>query len=200
MIAFIKGQLRDIRADQAIVEVNGLGYEIYVHQRALSRLPLLGQTILLHTHLAVSENEFKLYGFLDQTELELFRMLLSISGIGAKAALNVLGAMAPAQFYKAVASQDEKALLRIPGVGKKMAQRLVFELKDKVAAELALTPPDSERSLPFNEVIEALEALGYSRSEVFSELLDLNNQGQMGQNVAENVKLVLKKKAQRLKK
>ncbi len=200
MIAFVKGLLHDSGTDQAVVDVNGLGFEINIHQRAINRLPSPGQPVMLYTHLAVSENEFRLYGFLDQGELELFRLLLSVSGIGAKAALNVLGTMDPAQFYKAIASQDEKALLRIPGVGKKMAQRLMFELKDKVAAELALTPLDTEPALPINEAIEALEALGYSRSEVFPELLELNNQGQLGQNVAENVKLVLKSKAQRMKK
>lgn len=200
MIAFIKGLLHDSRADLVVVDVNGLGYEINIHQRALDRLPLPGQPVLLYTHLAVSESEFKLYGFTDPSELELFKLLLTVSGIGAKAALNVLGAMAPAQFYQAIASQDEKALLRIPGVGKKMAQRLVFELKDKVAAELAITPLQTEQALPINDVLEALEALGYSRSEVFPELMDLNSQGQLSQSITENVKLVLKRKAQKLKK
>jgi Holliday junction DNA helicase RuvA len=200
MIAFVKGILHNLRGDLAVIDVNGLGYEINIHPRALNGLPQCGQPVMLHTHLAVSENEFKLYGFLDQAELDLFRLLLSISGIGAKAALNVLGHMEPARFYQAIASQDEKALLAISGVGKKSAQRLLFELKDKVPAELALTPTPSESPLPFSEVMEALEALGYNRSEVFPELMELKNQGLLGREVAHNVKLVLKKKAQQLKK
>jgi len=200
MIAFVKGILYHLTEDLAIIDVNGLGYEINIHSRALHRMPPCGQPVMVYTHLAVSENEFKLYGFLAQEELNLFRLLLSISGIGAKAALNIIGNMEPAQFYQAVASQDEKALLRIPGVGKKSAQRLLFELKDKVAAELALTALPAGSDQPLSETIEALQALGYNRSEIFPEVMELQKQGLLSQDVAQNIKLVLKKKAQQLKK
>lgn len=200
MIAFVKGVLYHLSEDLAVIDVNGLGYELNIHSRVVNRMPPCGQPVMLYTHLAVSENEWKLYGFLDQAELDLFRLLLSVSGIGAKAALSIIGHMEPGQFCQAIASQDEKALLRIPGVGKKSAQRLLFELKDKVSSDLALNTLPEKGLQAVEETIEALEALGYSRSEVFPELMELQKQGLLGQDATHNIKLVLKKKAQQLKK
>ncbi|MGI6434933.1 MAG: Holliday junction branch migration protein RuvA [Syntrophomonadaceae bacterium] len=200
MIAFVKGILHDSRPDLVVIDVNGLGYEINVHPRVISRLPMPGQDFMLYTHLAVSENECKLYGFLDQAELGLFRLLLTVSGIGARAAMNTLATMEPAQFYQAILSRDEKALMRIPGIGKKSAQRLLFELKDKVGQEEAITPVTADGGQPLAELMEALEALGYSRSEVYADVMELQKSGQLSQELADNVKLVLKRKAQQLKK
>lgn len=200
MIAFVKGILHDSRPDLVVIDVNGLGYEINVHPRVTGRLPMPGQDFMLYTHLAVSENECKLYGFPDQAELGLFRLLLTVSGIGPRVALNVLAATEPAQFYQAILSRDEKALLRIPGIGKKSAQRLLFELKDKVGQEEAITPAAADGGQPLSEVMEALEALGYSRSEVFADVMELQKSGQLSRELADNVKLVLKRKAQQLKK
>ncbi len=201
MIAFIKGILHHSGSETVIIDVDGVGYEINVHPRITGKLPRLGQAIMLYTHLSVSENEYRLYGFKDQTELRLFRLLLTVSGIGAKVAMNTLATMEPTQFYQAVLSQDEKVLRQIPGIGKKTAQRLLFELKDKIGPEAGiLSSADAASSPAIDELMEALEALGYSRSEVFNDVIELQKSGQFTTELAENVGLILKRKAAQFKK
>lgn len=200
MIAFVKGILMDSGTDQVVVDVHGLGYEINVHPRIIAGLPGPGRDIMLYTHLAVSDNECKLFGFHDQAELGLFRLLLTVSGIGVRAAMNTLATMEPAHFYQAILSGDEKALLRIPGIGKKSAQRLLFELKDKVGQSEVLVAATAEDSQSLDELMQALQALGYNRSEVFSDVMELKNSGRLSRELADNVKLVLQRIAQRLKK
>ena len=134
MISFVKGFLAEQNAESIVVDVNGVGYEINMPPRDIPKLPGRGETVLLYTHLQVLENEFKLYGFMEKEELKLFKQLLGVSGMGAKGAINVLDFIDPPGFYQAIASQDEKLLIKIPGVGKKTASRLIFELKDKVAS------------------------------------------------------------------
>lgn len=200
MIAFIRGTLIEYRADSALIDVQGMGYEVNMHPRAIGSLPSPGNGVLVHTFLQVSENEFRLYGFLDPTELALFKLLLTVSGIGARGAMNVLATMEPAQFYHAIAAQDEKSLLRIPGVGRKSAQRLLFELKDKVGADVIMTTAAGPADSSFGDVLAALESLGYARAEVYGDLLEMKNQGLLTDQTTENVKLVLKRKAQQLRK
>lgn len=197
MISCLKGILLETGMDAVVLDVNGIGFEVIIHQRALPHLPPRGDLLFLHTHLQVLENEFKLYGFLYREELKLFKKLLSVSGMGAKGALNVLAFMDPAGFYAAITSSDEKLLTRIPGIGKKSAQRLIFELREKVGD---IEPISAEAAGDSTEqVIEALEALGYLRSEVFPLLVELKKSGQMGDRVEENVKIVLKMKARQMK-
>ncbi|NLT20013.1 MAG: Holliday junction branch migration protein RuvA [Syntrophomonadaceae bacterium] len=193
MISYMTGILADAEPEKAILEINGIGWEIVIHARAFSRLPRLGERITLHTHMQVLENEFKLYGFLTVDELRLFKLLLTVSGIGARGAANLLAHIEPADFYLAVASQDEKTLVKLPGIGKKTAQRLLFELKDKVQ-DLDTTGQVSAENSAMDDVIDALEALGYSRSEVFPLLRELVESGKYSNRVEENVKLVLKMK------
>ena len=125
MISYMTGILADAEPEKAILEINGIGWEIVIHARAFSRLPRLGERITLHTHMQVLENEFKLYGFLTVDELRLFKLLLTVSGIGARGAANLLAHIEPADFYLAVASQDEKTLVKLPGIGKKTAQSFI---------------------------------------------------------------------------
>ena len=191
MIAFMTGVLADAEPEKAILEINGIGCEIAIHARAFSRLPRLGERITLHTHMQVLENEFKLYGFLTVEELKLFKLLLGVSGIGARGAANLLAHIEPADFYLAVASQDEKSLVRLPGIGKKTAQRLLFELKDKIQ-DFNSTGEVSGSNNAMDDVIDAMEALGYSRSEVFPFIRELVESGNFSNRVEENVKLVLK--------
>ncbi len=197
MISCLKGILLETGVDAVVLDVNGIGFEVIIHQRALPHLPPRGDLLFLHTHLQVLENEFKVYGFLYREELKLFKKLLSVSGMGAKGALNVLSFMDPASFYAAIASSDERLLTRIPGIGKKSAQRLIFELREKVGE---LEPVSAEAAGDSAEqVMEALEALGYLRSEVFPLLVELKKTGQLGVKVEENVKNVLKMKARQMK-
>ncbi|MDD3852820.1 MAG: Holliday junction branch migration protein RuvA [Syntrophomonadaceae bacterium] len=193
MFAFLTGVLVDAEPERAILEINGIGWEVAIHARTFSRLPRLGERITLHTHMQVLENEFKLYGFLTVEELKLFKLLLTVSGIGARGAANLLAHIEPADFYLAVSSQDEKTLVKLPGIGKKTAQRLLFELKDKVQ-ELDSTGQVYAENSSMDDVIDALEALGYSRSEVFPAIRELVESGKFSERIEENVKLVLKMK------
>ncbi len=194
MISFIKGKLFKQKQDSILIDVNGVGYEIIIPVRVFTRLPSQGAQIFVYTYLHVLENEFKLYGFLEEEDLELFRKLLLVSGIGAKGALNILGFMEPSDFYRAVASQDEKLLTKIPGIGKKSAQRLIFELKDKIEGENMLKSLKSAGD-GLDDLMEALEILGYNRSEVFPLVLEMQEKGQLSEKIEDNIKKVLQKMA-----
>src|SRR5665647_1124360 len=183
MIAFLKGVLFQVMSDAIIVEVGGLGYEVQIHNRMAAQLPAVGGQVLVHSYLQVMENEFKLFGFYNRSELELFKLLLGVSGIGAKAALNILGKLDGDRLCSAIASGDEKSLLAVPGVGKKTAQRLIFELRDKIAKYHGTVFVDREVNHDVEEVLQALESLGYSRSEIFPLLMELQSQGEFSDRV-----------------
>ncbi|WP_054695920.1 Holliday junction branch migration protein RuvA [Syntrophomonas palmitatica] len=199
MIAYIRGILLEKQESRVIIDVQGLGYEVVVHSRNAASLPQLGSIVVLHTHFQVLENECKIYGFSKREELSLFKTLLGVSGMGAKGAMNILDFMDPDQFFQAVASQDLKLLTKIPGIGKKSAERLLFELKDKVEALLPGVQ-ESGNEVWLNDVLEALESLGYQRAEVFPLVLHLKSEGCLTDNAADNIKLVLQARAQQIKK
>ncbi len=199
MISFLRGILVQSNQEALIIEVGGMGYEVQIHSRTLSLLPVPGSYLLVHTYLQVLDNDLKLFGFLNREELELFKMLLGVSGIGARGALNVLAVLDPSDFYQAVALADEKRLLAVPGIGKKTAQRLLFELKDKVSGKAGLVLPIGEDRSNLEEVLEALETLGYQRSEIFPVLMEMKSQGELGAKVEENIKKVLRRKATQMK-
>ncbi|HQA06692.1 MAG TPA: Holliday junction branch migration protein RuvA [Syntrophomonadaceae bacterium] len=196
MIDYLRGILADVDMDSVILEVNGIGFELALPGRSVATLPAVGKEVRLFTYLQVLDNEFKLYGFLSREEQRLFKTLLGVSGIGARGALNILGTMEPQQFYTAVASQDEKVLLKIPGVGKKMAQRLLFELRDKLPTAAAIADDTSKPGM-IEQILEALEVLGFSRNEIYPVLRELTESGQLGERVEENIKLVLRRNAER---
>lgn len=196
MIDYLRGSLAEIRTDSVILEVNGVGYELAVPGRSVASLPPSGEEMRLYTYLQVLDNEFKLYGFLSREEQSLFKTLLGVSGIGPRVALNILGTMEPHQFFSSIASQDEKQLLKIPGVGKKMAQRLLFELRDKLPSAVSISADTAEPGM-VDQVLEALEVLGFGRNEVFPILRDLTEAGQLSQRVEDNIKLVLKRNAEK---
>jgi Holliday junction DNA helicase RuvA len=200
MISFLRGVLAHSSQEAVIIEVGGIGYEVQVHSRTLSLLPALGSYLLVHTYLQVLDNDLKLFGFLNREELELFKILLGVSGIGARGALNILAVLDPADFYQAIALADEKGLLAVPGIGKKTAQRLLFELKDKVVSRAGLVLPAGEERSNLEEILEALETLGYQRSEIFPILMEMKSEGELGDKVEENIKKVLRRKAMQMKK
>jgi Holliday junction DNA helicase RuvA len=151
--------------DWIVVRVGGVGFRVFVPQTVLNDLAELGQEATLYTHLHVRENELALYGCRSEEELGLFRLLLSVSGIGPKVALSVLSSLPPDRLQAAIAQEDEVTLARVPGIGPKTAKKLVFDLKDKVQADLvrgeappALTEMDAD-------LIAALTTLGYSVAE-----------------------------------
>lgn len=200
MIAYLRGTLFDFNDDSIIIDVNGMGYEVFTHSRSFAALPGKGSEIFLFTFLQVLDNEFKLYGFLSKSELNLFKLLMGVSGIGAKAALNILSIMAPEKFYYAIAGGDEKSLTTIPGIGKKTAQRLCFELREKIGKPLVETGKEEGENI-IADVLEALEALGYSRTEVLPVVMELRDAGHFqNNNVEQIIKQVLRSQAMRMKK
>lgn len=171
MITFLHGKLAEMLPTQVVVEVNGVGYEVLIPLSSYDKLPPAGQEVKLLTHLVVREDAHTLYGFMTAAERDLFRLLInSVSGIGPKTALNVLSGMNVTAFRGAVAKGDVKALSQISGVGKKTAERIVVELRDKVgaagaweasSAERGLSPPDQR----VNDAVLALMALGFKPVE-----------------------------------
>jgi len=171
MIAFLEGRLVEALPTQVVVEVHGVGYEVFIPLSSFDKLPAPGQPVRLLTHLAVREDAHVLYGFATAAERDLFRLLVHhVSGIGPKLALNILSGMSPAAFRGAVAAGDVKALSRISGVGRKTAERLVVELRDKVGAAGAWEATSEQRALPpadqrLNDAVLALIALDFKPPE-----------------------------------
>lgn len=197
MIGFLQGSLIDITGDSILVDVHGIGFEVVVHARALRAMPGKDQAIKIYTWLQVNDNELRLYGFMVRQEMELFKRLIAISGIGPKVAMAVLGRFEPGDFYRAVASQDLKTLTSVPGVGKKSAERLIFEFKDWILA--GSLDSGSDMGSEVGAVLDALQALGYSREEVYPQIMNLVENGEMG-TLEENLRKVLKAQGGRHKK
>jgi Holliday junction DNA helicase RuvA len=171
MIAFLEGQLVEALPTQVVVDVHGVGYEVFIPLSSFDKLPAPGKAVRLLTHLAVREDAHVLYGFATAAERDLFRLLINtVSGVGPKLALNILSGMTPVVFRGAVASGDVKALSRISGVGRKTAERLVVELKDKVGAPGAWEASSQARALSpadqrVNDAVLALIALDFKPPE-----------------------------------
>lgn len=173
MISYIKGRLADIFADRVILENQGIGYEILVPGSLTGRMPLIGEEVQLHTYLYVREDALMLYGFFKREDLEIFKLLIGVSGIGPKGALAILSVITPSQLRLAVAVEDAKAITAAPGIGLKTAKKLIIELKDKLKTEtegadmnaVGATEIPARESANGQDAIEALAALGYGRSE-----------------------------------
>lgn len=171
MITFLRGKLIDALPTQATVEVNGVGYEVLIPLSSFDKLPAPGADVQILTHLAIREDAHVLYGFMTAAERDLFRLLIhTVSGIGPKIALNVLSGMNPVALRGAVANGDVKALSQISGVGKKTAERIVVELRDKMGAAGAWEASSAQRALSdsdqkVNDAVLALMALGFKQPE-----------------------------------
>ena len=171
MIAFLNGKLIDALPTHATIEVNGVGYDVLIPLSSFDKLPVPGQTVKILTHLVVREDAHVLYGFMTPTERELFRLLINnVSGIGPKIALNILSGITVTAFRGAVSTGDSKMLSKISGVGKKTAERIIIELKDKIGPGGALEAQSAQRALSgdeqkVNDAVLALMALGYKPNE-----------------------------------
>lgn len=185
MIGSIKGKVAYLANEYCLLETNsGVGYRVFMPAAHLGELTVGAET-RVHTYMAVREDAILLFGFLTHDYYNLFLMLLSVSGVGPKVALGILSAVKPDAFYLAVQSRDLKVLTKLPGIGKKTAERLLLELKDKVGgiggdddssfADVATFSGGSA----VNEAIEALCALGYSNSEIMSALKQIPNQAEL---------------------
>ncbi len=168
MIAHIEGILSEKNADSVVIDCQGVGYELSVSMSTLAACPAAGKSVKLYTYLAVREDGVELYGFLSREEKRMFMRLIGVSGVGPKSALGILGVLSVHDLSVALVTGDAAALSRAPGVGKKTAQRLVLELKDKVSndeltgSSPAFVPAAHSAEA---EAIEALMALGYASSE-----------------------------------
>jgi len=186
VIARIAGKLVAKHPPQIIVDVNGIGYEIDVPMSTLYQLPGTGSEVTLLTHLLVREDAHQLYGFATESERALFRQLLKISGVGARTALSVLSGMSVADVKQAVSAQDSARFTRVPGIGKKTAERLLLELKDKL--DIAVVAVTSEAANPGSDIVKALLALGYNEKEAQFAVKNLD----AGLNVTEGIRHALK--------
>ena len=187
MIGRLAGTLAAKAPPQVLLDVHGVGYEVDVPMSTFYNLPALGEPVVLLTHLVVREDAQLLYGFLTAPERATFRELLKISGVGPRTALAILSGLSVAELSQAVARQDGARLVKVPGIGKKTAERLLLELKGKLAPELAeaaSAPLDDAQA----DILQALQALGYSEREAAASLKALP----AGVGVAEGIKLALK--------
>jgi Holliday junction DNA helicase RuvA len=164
MIGRIHGRLLEKHPPQIVVDVRGVGYELDVPMSTFYQLPATGAEVTLYTHLVVREDAHQLYGFATESERHAFRQLLRISGVGARTALAVLSGLSVADLRAAVAAQDGGRLVKIPGIGRKTAERLLLELRDKLDAVLA-APAGSRGDGRTQDIAHALLALGYNERE-----------------------------------
>ena len=201
MITFLHGKLVEALPTQVTVDVNGIGYEALIPLSSYDKLPSPGQDVRLLTHLVVREDAHILYGFMSAAERELFRLLINtVSGIGPRTALNILSGINVTAFRGAVANGDVKSLSQISGVGKKTAERIVVELKDKIGAVGALEATSARRALSpedqkVNDAVLALMALGFKQVEAHDSVRKI--QGLLGPKatVEDLVRACLKKGA-----
>jgi len=188
MIGRLTGILVEKNPPQVLLDVQGVGYEIDVPMSTFYNLPATGERVVLFTYLVVREDAHLLFGFGNENERRAFRQLLKISGIGARIALSVLSGLSVAELAQAVTMQDSGRLTKIPGIGKKTAERLLLELKDKLGAELT-TGVGVHRVAPVaSDVLNALLALGYSDREALSAVKQLPE----GLAVADGIRQALK--------
>ncbi|MCR5734510.1 MAG: Holliday junction branch migration protein RuvA [Lachnospiraceae bacterium] len=173
MIAYLKGSVAAIYEEQIVLEVGGIGYNIYMPSSSLELIDGIGDEIKIYTHLSVREDAMLLYGFLTKDDLDLYRMLLSVNGVGPKAALSVLSALSSDDLRFAILSNDAKTISKTPGIGPKTAQRIIIDLKDRVDLEDTFekklskkeSDEDKEKSRLQSDAVEALTALGYPAAD-----------------------------------
>lgn len=172
MIGLLKGNIAYLGTDNCIIETaGGVGYRVFMPAAHLAQL-VLGSAVRVHVHTAVREDAILLYGFLSQEYYDLFELLLNVSGVGPKLALGVLSAVKPEAFYLAVQTRDIKVLTKLPGIGKKTAERMLLELKDKVGGAMGDAGAELSEAVSAGgsgavaEAMEALASLGYSNAEI----------------------------------
>lgn len=172
MISYLSGICAEVAADKAVIDVNGVGFEVLISASCAEAMPGIGEPVTLYTFFSVREDAMTLYGFLSREELHVFRQLIGVNGVGPKMALGVFSALSADDLRFAVVTGDAKAITRAPGIGRKIAERIVLELRDRISAEETLltaggTEARASDAVPAGteEAAEALVALGYSASD-----------------------------------
>ncbi|HEY83410.1 MAG TPA: Holliday junction branch migration protein RuvA [Dehalococcoidia bacterium] len=188
MISSLQGKVEALGTDWAVVNVGGIGFQVYMPTSTLSSLGAIGSEVRLYTHLHLREDNVALYGFASPEELSLFQTLTSVSGLGPKMALAMLSAMSLEQLVTAIATGNADILTTIPGIGKKVAHRIVLELKDKIGAGWIITPA-TQLAQENTEVLAALTSLGYSTAEAAKAIATLPPSSDL--SLEEKIKLAL---------
>ena len=196
MFAYIKGNLEEKSNNYVVIDVGGIGYKIFMSNSAIDNIGDVGKIVKVHTYYYVREDNISLYGFLTREELNMFELLLQVSGIGAKSAIVMLSNITPSVFALAVITEDISKLTKIPGIGPKSAKRIVLELKDKLKAieqESLLEEENNNKIDESNEnteeAISALQILGYNKKEIEKELSKFDISGMSTEEI---IKLGLK--------
>ena len=171
MYAYISGKIADKANNYVVIDTGGMGYKIFMSPSVIEKLPDVGEFQKIHTYYYVREDVISLYGFLTNEELRMFELLLSVSGIGAKSAIQILSSITPSSFALAVISNDVSKIVKIPGIGNKTAARIILELKDKLKTEQAISKNEQVKeaiheSEKDTEAVVALQVLGYTRKEI----------------------------------
>lgn len=198
MYSYIKGELVEIQPESIVVEAGQIGYDIRMPANMVGRLGGIGQSVKVYTYLHVKEDLMELYGFLSRDDLQVFRLLLGVNGIGPKGALAIMTALTPDDLRIAVLGEDAKAIAKAPGIGSKTAQRVILELKDRLslvpvagnASPAAQAISQDSSSAVKAEAVQALVALGYSSSEAWKSVGKIELAPEM--TVEELLKLCLK--------
>ena len=193
MLAYIKGPLEMKMTGYIVIDVNGLGYKIYMSDSGIEKLGNIGENVKVHTYYKVREDDISIYGFNTLEELRMFELLLGVSGVGAKTALTMLAVCDPSDFALAIVSEDVKALTEIPGIGPKSAKRIILELKDKIKAKEQVeainkqingaNEKDSkvklaiEKDNKIEDAISALQVLGYNKREIVKAFEKMATEG-----------------------
>ena len=174
MISFLKGTIEEKSEKSIFLDVRGVGYEVYMPTGSSSQLPGVGEDVKIHTYLQISENGIGLYGFLTKDELNVFKLLITVNGIGPRGAVGILSALSANDLRLAVLADDDKAIAKAPGIGPKTAKKLILELKDKfhledaleeIAAPVQAVSRGNDMNDAAMEAVQALTVLGYSNSD-----------------------------------
>ena len=187
MYAYLHGVLADIEDDNCVIDVQGVGYNVKVSAQTIFRMPGIGEEVKLYTYTSVREDAFVLYGFLSKADLAMFKKVITVNGIGPKGGLALLSAMDADSLRFAILSEDVKAISGAPGIGKKTAERIILDLKDKlpmdasmISQEIAANMDSVNPSAPqISEAIEALVSLGYGKSEAARAVHQVENATQL---------------------
>lgn len=171
MFAYINGKIADKANNYVVIDAGGIGYKIFMSTKSIENLNEIGTMQKVYTYYYVREDNISLYGFLSNEELRMFELLLSVSGIGAKSALAILSEITPSSFALAVITSDDSKLVKIPGIGKKTAARMILELKDKLKTETAIEKTEKietaiKEDNKDSEAVSALQVLGYTTKEI----------------------------------
>lgn len=188
MIGFLRGKLVAKQAPSLVLDVGGVGYELDAPMSTFFNLPAAGETVMLHTHLLVREDAHALFGFLTESERTLFRSLIRVSGVGAKLALGILSGVSTEEFHRCVHAHDTAALVRLPGIGKKTAERLIIEMRDRLPAAVGVGGESMGFAIQgeasaVQEAISALMALGFRPQEAASMVRGLPAEGRSSEEL-----------------